>query len=617
MPTPKIDSLNNKVILAFIILGLFLLSVLFILIVPKMQKEQKSYAINQIDSMISLTNQQLKFAVKTLINHIKIRQEKLDSILKYELSKVQYKLQENNISAKSLSSDTYQCNIYILDQNNNTILKTTKETLDQNIINQLIYNELIEIKNNNESVCPNGIKQLLYASKIKDTNNSVVVSYDLQNFNKKSVYFESKIKADMQKSFSLTKDIHKGKIYLMWIDVENAQNNTQALYQSSDQYFNKKYCISQMSNVKYPQTGLLTAKEILDAADKKPIMHFLDSAQNKGQFIYPALTWVRSVNDNPKRKLLFITSVYLKDIDNKLDSSFWKILPASLIALLFAIFFGYFLLRKLFKSITILTTTAKMVNEGNMTYRSGITEKDDIGILANTFDNMLDSIEKNINELDNQVEIKTKELRSSLEDRDTLLKEIHHRVKNNLAMTISLIKLQKSKLKDEETTSVLTDIQERVYTMELLHRKLYESKNLSSIDFKKYVIDLVDDLYITYGQDKNIKISIDIIDIFMNIEYALPCGLIINECVTNSFKYAFLENKGSLYISLKKEQDFYILKICDDGIGIPSEVDTYRSKTLGLRLINSIAKGQLLGELSYSNKELSMFEIRFNINHTA
>ncbi len=615
MSKPNFYSLNTKIVLLFLLLGLFLLAILFILIVPKMEKEQRDYTVQQIESMISLTNHQLKFAVKTLINHSKMREKKFDVMLKHELDKIQFQLKSNNDinelqnhilqSANVLSGD-----IYLINKDKETLFKTSDNDIEQSIKHKLIVDDWIKIQNQDKSVCPNRIKKLLYTSELQNTNNAIVVSYDLQKFNS-TIPFEQTIKEDIQKSFSLTDSIHKGKIYLMWIDMQNGLNSTEPLYKSTDKYFNKKYCISKISNVDYPLTGLLTAKEILEAVDKEPILHILDSKKDQGNFIYPILTWVRSINNDPKRKLLFITSVYVKDIDNKIDSSFWKILPASLIALLFAIFLGYFLLKKLLNKITVLTSTAKMVNNGNMTLRSGIKAKDDIGILASTFDNMLDSIEKNINNLDHQVEIKTKELRTSLQERETLLKEIHHRVKNNLAMTISLIKLQKSKLKDKETQNVLTDIQERVYTMELLHRKLYESKDLSSIDFEKYVQDLLADLYTTYAKDKKIDLKIDIIDVSMDIEYALSCGLILNECVTNSFKYAFLDDKGTISVSLKKKENMYILKISDTGKGLPQDIDIYHSKTLGLKLIALIAQNQLLGEISYSNLDSSMFTIEF------
>jgi two-component sensor histidine kinase len=262
--------------------------------------------------------------------------------------------------------------------------------------------------------------------------------------------------------------------------------------------------------------------------------------------------------------------------------------------------------------MSILTNTAKEVNEGNLNIRSDIKGKDDIGLLGTTFDNMLDTIEKDINVLDKKVEERTSQLQSSLDEKEILLREIHHRVKNNLAMTIELIKIQKIKIKDSTTKVALGDIQERIHVMELLHRKLYESKNLSSINITKYINELVSDISQSYVESRNIKIDIKIDEsYFMDIEHALPCGLIINECLTNSIKHAFIDNTGKIEISLVKVDQCFILKIEDNGVGIDKSINIKTSKTLGLRLISSIVRGQLLGTIDYETKNGASFTIKF------
>lgn len=621
MIKPKNYTLNTKVALSFIILGLFLLAILFVLIVPKMQKEKVDHTTNQIEHMITLTKLQLKLAVKFLIKHGIDRRNEIESQIKFELNKAKYVISQNSdlesINKAILdSSKNLNCNIYVENEKKVVLFKTNYDEDIEKLKNDLAYNSWHRVLLQKEySVCPMHSKRILYKELITNTNKSLIVSCNPRTFEKKED-FESKIKQDIQKSFELTKDIHHGKTYLMWIDIENTKNSKEPLYNQNDDFNNKKYCVSKISDISFPKTGLLTAKQILDASDKEPIRHLLDSKTDVGNYKYPALTWVKSLNDDKKRKLLFITTIYEEDFDNKIDSSFWKILPASLIALLFAITLGFLLFRKLFKSIFILSTIAKEVNNGNMSLRSNIKGKDDIGALGIAFDNMLDSIQTNFKLLDNKVEDKTKELRNSLEEKDVLLKEIHHRVKNNLAMTINLIKLQKSKIDDEKTKSVLIDVQERIFTMELLHRKLYESKDLSSISLKKYISELVEDLDKTYKNNKKIQINSNIDDLNISIEYALPCGLIITECVTNAYKYAFENDTGILNISFKMRNNTCTLIISDNGIGLPKNIDVNKTKTLGLRLISTIVKGQLLGKLDYIYEDGAKFNIIFELDNT-
>ena len=194
------------------------------------------------------------------------------------------------------------------------------------------------------------------------------------------------------------------------------------------------------------------------------------------------------------------------------------------------------------------------------------------------------------------------------------LKEIHHRVKNNLAITINLIKIEKSKISNQETKNSLSNIQERVFVMELLHRKLYESKDLSSISFDKYVSELCEDLNTSYSKNKDIKITTHVEDIDISIDYALPLGLVITELVTNSFKYAF-KNDGLIEVIFQKRKDYYSLIIRDNGRGLHNNIDINNTKSLGLQIVSNIIKGQLFGDFKYSFDKGSSFEITFKIEN--
>ncbi|MFV0562841.1 sensor histidine kinase [Malaciobacter mytili] len=307
-----------------------------------------------------------------------------------------------------------------------------------------------------------------------------------------------------------------------------------------------------------------------------------------------------------------VVTAFEEDINRSALNSFFQVLFYAFISLLIAIILGYFLFRRVLKNINILSNTAKEVNKGNLSLRSKVKGEDDIGILGETFDSMLENIEKNFKTLDLEVEKRTKELIISLEEKEMLLKEIHHRVKNNLALTIGFIKLQQSKIKDESTKKVLSDIQERVFTMELLHRKLYESSNLNKIPMKEYISSLTFDIAKAYNISKDcIKLKLDEVD--LNIQYAMPCGLILNELITNSFKYAY-KKEFLLFISFKKLKNSYELIVLDNGEGFSKHIDIYKANSLGLKLITSIAKAQLKAKLTYDYEAGSKFTIVFSIH---
>lgn len=212
------------------------------------------------------------------------------------------------------------------------------------------------------------------------------------------------------------------------------------------------------------------------------------------------------------------------------------------------------------------------------------------------------------------IEILNKQLTKSLEEKDILLKEIHHRVKNNLALTISLIELQEEEIDDVKAKKVLFNIQERLYTMELLHRKLYESTNLSEISLKNYINDLVQTISKTHNSYEKIDLEMKVEDINLSIETAMPYGLILNELLTNAFKYAFINQKNpklEIYI-LKNNNEEIELIVKDNGKGLQKEFSKISNETLGLRLINMIVKFQLMGTITYSYENGAKFLIKSN-----
>ena len=191
-------------------------------------------------------------------------------------------------------------------------------------------------------------------------------------------------------------------------------------------------------------------------------------------------------------------------------------------------------------------------------------------------------------------------LESSLSEKEILLKEIHHRVKNNLQIISSLIVLQEQYVKDERILNIFKDFQSRIKVMALIHQMLYNSKNLNKICLSKYIKNLVNNLFKVYSANsKQIKLQLNIENIDLSLDKANACGLIINELVSNSLKHAFSKNDdGKIIVTLKKTtNNRTLLDVYDNGIGFPKDVDYKNSDTLGLKLISTITK-QMDGKIS-------------------
>ena len=203
------------------------------------------------------------------------------------------------------------------------------------------------------------------------------------------------------------------------------------------------------------------------------------------------------------------------------------------------------------------------------------------------------------------------QIKRDLEEKEILLQEIHHRIKNNMQIISSLLKLQSAQITDKKALELFQNSQDRVKTMSLIHDALYRSKDLAHIDFEEYVRKLTTQIFVSYGTSLNlIKIKINIKDVLMDISTAIPCGLIINELVSNSLKYAFPKGKGEISISFTCKDQVNILRVKDNGIGISGKIDLENSPTLGLMLVNSLTK-QLDGTLKLEKVKGTSFKIAF------
>jgi PAS domain S-box-containing protein len=190
-------------------------------------------------------------------------------------------------------------------------------------------------------------------------------------------------------------------------------------------------------------------------------------------------------------------------------------------------------------------------------------------------------------------------LRESLNEKEILIQEVNHRVKNNLQMIISLFSLQGESIDDPERIANLKDIQQRVQSMALIHEKIYNSESIGKINFQKYVKDLIKEIFHSYQtSSSNVKHTLEIEPLSLEINMAIPLALILNELILNALKYAFNgREKGNFILRLKKKSAKQIhLTISDDGIGIPENIKIYSTKTLGLRLVRVLTQ-QLNGRV--------------------
>jgi PAS domain S-box-containing protein len=202
-------------------------------------------------------------------------------------------------------------------------------------------------------------------------------------------------------------------------------------------------------------------------------------------------------------------------------------------------------------------------------------------------------------------------IKASLLEKETMLKEIHHRVKNNLQVISSLLALQSGYVQDEKSREIFQESQDRVSTMAKIHTMLCQSENMSGVDFGGFIGDLAGRLQQSYGiAESRVGIHVNV-DVSLTIETSIPCGLILNELVSNALKHAFPEGRGGeVNISMMKAGDRFVLTVQDNGIGFPEALDFHNTKSLGLELVNLLV-GQMNGAITLIVEGGATFTITF------
>jgi two-component sensor histidine kinase len=206
------------------------------------------------------------------------------------------------------------------------------------------------------------------------------------------------------------------------------------------------------------------------------------------------------------------------------------------------------------------------------------------------------------------------QIKASLKEKEALLQEIHHRVKNNLQVISSLLHLQSSQTADKQILGILRESESRVRSMALVHEALYRSPDLARVDFAEYIDHLTTDLFRSYGVNaQDITLKIDVQDVALDIDTAIPCGLIINELVSNALKHAFPDGrKGEVRVDFQADGgDRLVLAVSDDGVGLLEDTDLQLTGTLGLQLVSTLTR-QLGGDVELDGSSGTAVRIGFS-----
>jgi len=210
-----------------------------------------------------------------------------------------------------------------------------------------------------------------------------------------------------------------------------------------------------------------------------------------------------------------------------------------------------------------------------------------------------------------------RELTRSLEEKEILLKEVHHRVKNNLQLITSMLKLQSRTLNDPGAIEMLQESQNRIRSMAIVHEKLYSTGDMVNVDFSDYIRTITSFLFQTHEHASGgVDLVLDVERVHLKLDTAIPCGLIVNELVTNSLKHAFPKTrgkstkKGKIEVSLKEKKDQMVMVVKDNGVGIKKGFDPKSANSLGLKIVENLSK-QLDGQLSINRRGGTRFMLTF------
>ncbi|MGR3175542.1 MAG: sensor histidine kinase [Candidatus Scalindua sp.] len=271
------------------------------------------------------------------------------------------------------------------------------------------------------------------------------------------------------------------------------------------------------------------------------------------------------------------------------------------------------------RPINRLKYVAERIADGDFSYRAETGRKDEIGALANSFNVMVEELSKKKRELQVRIYECTyaeEKIKASLKEKEALLREVHHRVKNNLQIISSLLDMSSMQTDNQETMDLFADSRNRVNAMALVHTQLYGSERFDKINMEKHIQELSRNLLQIYAMENTIVLDIKSNDMYFTVNQAIPCALVLNELITNICKHAYREGqKGMISISMQKSDDnTFLLRVKDDGVGIPEGFDIGKVKSLGLSLVRNLVYNQLKGKIDVRRNKGTEFLIEFKVS---
>lgn len=338
----------------------------------------------------------------------------------------------------------------------------------------------------------------------------------------------------------------------------------------------------------------------------KILYYSWDTPKDKGNYNYKKISWIEY---DPYFDWYVCSSGYLNEFHQASYSLKKFIIYFAITMTLLLAAVGLYSFRHILRPVIELSKNAQEVINGNFKVRyKGKISNDEIGLLALQFNKMLNTINEQINTLDKKVLQKTQKLSTTLHEKDLLLKELNHRVKNNMYVINSIIGLQAFQ---KETTNIevfIESIQHRIHSMALGHEMLNKSESFDKLNVQEYIPKLVDSLIYAYIKHPDrCQCIYDLDDITLDIDRLLSCGLIINELVTNSIKYAFGPNDNTLVVSFKQKNDTFFFSVYDHG----ECFDISQKTGIGLELVEMLVS-QLDGTLHYKCENGSLITVSFS-----
>ncbi len=320
----------------------------------------------------------------------------------------------------------------------------------------------------------------------------------------------------------------------------------------------------------------------------------------------PGTNWVCVVELN-KDLILKDTGIFLK----------WVII-FGIILLTIGLVFTWILSRNITKPLHELSMAAARIADGNYSSPIELNRSDELGVLADSFNQMSRKIRNSKDELEkkiNEVEEKNYLLENSLKEKEILLKEVHHRVKNNLQIISSLLNLQSGNIESPEIKEIFKSSQLRIRSIALIHEKLYKSKNIARINLKEYINELIVYLLNLYNTSSaRVRTRLEMDEVTTEIGMTITLGLILSELIINAIKYAFPESRtGDILIALNHQKDHeYVLIVKDNGVGFPEDMDFENAQSLGLSIVKTLLS-QINGKAEYRRADGTEVRIYFCI----